>query len=83
MDINYSSINWGISKQTDYQYGKRNNMLSENNLVVYQFLYYRPASKFYPFLIAIAETNYLRKIQFRHSQAQVFLIRSSKGMETR
>jgi hypothetical protein len=82
MDIIYSSIYWGISNRTDYQYGKRNNMLSENDLVVYQFLYYRPAGKFYPFLMAIAEPIYVEKSSFAYSLAQVFLITSSTGMET-
>lgn len=66
LDLNYAGQQWGYSNRTDYQYGEKNRSLSENDLVAYNFFYYQPAKKIYPFIMTIVETNYRRKILFRY-----------------
>ncbi len=66
MDMNYANTSWAFSNRTDYQYGQRNHELSENDIVIYNFFYYKPVKKVYSFLMTIVETNYRRKIQLRY-----------------
>lgn len=66
LDVNYANPQWGFSNRTDYQYGSRNHALSENDVVTWNFLYYQPDKKLYPFLMTILETNYRRRISFRY-----------------
>lgn len=57
---------WGLSTRNDYQYGRTFKQLSENDIISYNFVYYRPLSGVYPYIMGLVETNLRRKIDFRY-----------------
>lgn len=57
---------FGVSTRNDYQYGSTRYVLTENDVISYNFIYLKPLSKVYPYLMALVETNYRRKIDFRY-----------------
>lgn len=65
LELAYAQPAWGISTNSNYQYGTTRHIKTENDFVSYNFLYVTPLRKWYPYLMTVIETNYRRKIQFR------------------
>ncbi|MCB0490144.1 MAG: DUF481 domain-containing protein [Cyclobacteriaceae bacterium] len=57
---------WGLSTRNDYQYGRTFKKLSESDLISYNFIYYHPQARIYPYVMGLVETNLRRKIDFRY-----------------
>ncbi len=66
LEIAHAQPAWGLSTRSDYQYGTTRRVTTENDFVSYNFFYLHPLHKIYPYLMAIVETNYRRKIEFRY-----------------
>jgi hypothetical protein len=56
----------GFSTRIDYQYGTRNSVTTENDLVTYNFVYLHPLRRLYPYLMILTENNVRRGVRFRY-----------------
>jgi Protein of unknown function, DUF481 len=66
VELAHANHNWGISTRNDYQYGLTRYVLTENDVISYNFFYLKPWSKIYPYIMGLLETNLRRKIDFRY-----------------
>ena len=62
----HANRKWGISTRNDYQYGTTRHLLTESDVISYNFLYLTPLNRVYPYLMGLVETNYRRNINFRY-----------------
>jgi Protein of unknown function, DUF481 len=65
-EVAHANKNWGISTRNDYQYGRTRYILTESDMISYNFFYLKPLSKVYPYAMALIETNLRRKIDLRY-----------------
>lgn len=66
LEVAHANSRWGVSTRNDYQYGRTRYILTENDVISYNFFYLKPLSKVYPYLMGLIETNYRRNILFRY-----------------
>jgi hypothetical protein len=66
LELTHARSQWAYNNRTDYQYGTTRQAKTENDVAIYNFVYYKPRKRFYPFVMGIIETNYRRKIKFRY-----------------
>jgi hypothetical protein len=66
IEISHSNARWGVSTRNDYQYGRTFYKLTENDVISSNFLYLKPLSNVYPYVMGLVETNLRRKIDFRY-----------------
>ncbi len=66
LELAHSNQVWGISSRNDYQYGRTRYVLTENDVISYNFLYLHPLRKVYPYMMGLFETNLRRNIEFRY-----------------
>ncbi|HNP78789.1 MAG TPA: DUF481 domain-containing protein [Cyclobacteriaceae bacterium] len=65
-EVAHANTRWGVSSRNDYQYGRTRYILTENDVISYNFVYLHPLSRVYPYFMALVETNYRRNIGFRY-----------------
>ena len=66
IEVAHANKNWGVSTRNDYQYGLTRYVLTENDIISYNFFYLKPLNKIYPYFMGLVETNLRRKIDFRY-----------------
>lgn len=66
LEIAHANANWGLSTRNDYQYGTTRYTLTESDVISSNFVYLKPLSKVYPYVMGLVETNLRRKIDFRY-----------------
>jgi Protein of unknown function, DUF481 len=66
LEVAHANKNWGVSTRNDYQYGRTRYILTENDVISYNFFYLKPLNKVYPYVMGLLETNLRRKIDFRY-----------------
>jgi hypothetical protein len=65
-EVANANKNWGVSTHNDYQYGRTRYILTESDVISYNYFYLNPLSKVYPYVMGLLETNLRRKIEFRY-----------------
>jgi Protein of unknown function, DUF481 len=65
-EVAHANKKWGISTRNDYQYGRTRYILTENDVISYNFIYLKPLAKVYPYFMGLVETNLRRRIDFRY-----------------
>ncbi|NIJ52634.1 DUF481 domain-containing protein [Dyadobacter arcticus] len=85
LEVAYADELWGMSSRNDYQYGTTKHVKTEDDFISYNFGYFKPQKKIYPYLMGIAETNYRRKIKLRYQLGPgiSYTIPSKKGILAR
>lgn len=66
LEVTRANARFGLSTRNDYQYGRTRYKLTENDFISSNFVYLKPLSKVYPYVMALVETNLRRKINFRY-----------------
>jgi hypothetical protein len=66
LEITHANAGWGLSTRNDYQYGTTRYILTESDVISSNFIYLKPLSKVYPYVMGLVETNLRRKIDFRY-----------------
>lgn len=66
LELARANETWGFSSRNDYQYGTTFHRRTENDVLSFNYLYYRPLARVYPYLMVLAETNWRRRIDFRY-----------------
>lgn len=66
LEVARANEKFGLSTRNDYQYGTARHKLTENDVISYNFVYLKPLSKVYPYVMGLVETNLRRRIDFRY-----------------
>ena len=66
LELAHANQKWGVSTRNDYQYGRTRYVLTESDVISYNFLYLHPLRRVYPYIMGLLETNLRRQIDFRY-----------------
>lgn len=66
LQVTHANPTFGMSTRNDFQYGRTRHMLTERDIISYNFFYLRPFDRVYPYVMGLLETNLRRKIDFRY-----------------
>jgi hypothetical protein len=66
LELAFAQPLWGMSSRNEYQFGTAARRKTENDFISYNFLYLYPLRKVYPYMMALVETNYRKRIRFRY-----------------